>query len=183
MGALAEEAFRELLDEHGILRSSARIEPDRSRSYAVFAQSPLVLLDVEGLKNKASQFFQTKIGLTVDKRYGPDVPQRDAARLVIASDDPACSGTRLCYGRAVERSDLDAAERGDPNVTGMFLLAQRCPTLWLVTYEMDDDRVALTIAAVLASILLGPILAPSGDELFGVRTARLKLEGRTRPYR
>jgi hypothetical protein len=55
--------------------------------------------------------------------------------------------------------------------------------VWLVVRESPDDRVALTLAAILASALLGPVLAPEGDELFGVRTARLKLEGRARPYR
>jgi hypothetical protein len=65
----------------------------------------------------------------------------------------------------------------------MSLLAQRCEVVWLVTFESDDDRVALTIAAILASTLLGPILSPAGDEVFGVRTARMKLEGRPRPYR
>jgi hypothetical protein len=55
--------------------------------------------------------------------------------------------------------------------------------VWLVVREADDDRAALTIAAVLASMLLGPILAPDGREIFGVRTARLKLEGRPSPYR
>jgi hypothetical protein len=65
----------------------------------------------------------------------------------------------------------------------MALLAQRCRTVWLVTRETDDDRVSLGIAAIFASVLLGPILAPTGDELFGVRTARAKLEGQPRPYR
>lgn len=74
----------------------------------------------------------------------------------------------------------------------MSLLAERCKMLWLVMIEgdagasapdPDADRVALTIAAILASSLLGPILSPNGDELFGVRTARLKLERRAQPYR
>jgi hypothetical protein len=55
--------------------------------------------------------------------------------------------------------------------------------VWLVARESEDDRVALTIAAILASSLLGPILTPAGDELIGVRSARMKLEGRARPYR
>ena len=55
--------------------------------------------------------------------------------------------------------------------------------VWLVTRDKEDDRVSLTIAAILASTLLGPILAPEGDAIFGVRTARMKLEGRRAPYR
>jgi hypothetical protein len=32
-------------------------------------------------------------------------------------------------------------------------------------------------------VLLGPILSPDGKEVFGVRTARMKLEGKSAPYR
>lgn len=42
--------------------------------------------------------------------------------------------------------------------------------------DRDDDTLALTLAAILASILLGPILDPRRSELFGVKTARRKLE-------
>ena len=76
----------------------------------------------------------------------------------------------------------------------MGLLARRCKTVWLIargtsappsTRDVNaspDDRVALLIAAVFASVLLGPIL--DGDEIFGVRTARLKLERpAATPYR
>ena len=40
MPLLTEEAFRELLDEHGILRPGALAQPERSRCYAIFAQRP-----------------------------------------------------------------------------------------------------------------------------------------------
>ena len=109
MDPLTEEAFRGLLDDRGLLRSGALAEPDRSAGYAVFAQSPLVRLDIESLKQKASQFFQTKVGLTVDKHYDTELPLRDAARFVIGSGDPSASGTRLVYGRAVDSADLAAA--------------------------------------------------------------------------
>jgi hypothetical protein len=43
--------------------------------------------------------------------------------------------------------------------------------------------VALTLAAIFASVLLGPIVPPKGDRVFGVRTARLELEKKSAPYR
>ncbi len=182
---LTEEAFRELLDDRGLLRSGSLAEPDRRAGYAVFAQSPLVRLDIEGLKQKAAQFFQTKIGLTVDKRYEAAQPLRDAARFVIASDDASSSGTRLAYGRAVDAGDLAAAEEAERAIGtyGLALLAQRCKTIWVIVTEGEHDRVALTLAAILASAFLGPILGPGGQEILGVRSARLKLEGRASPYR
>ena len=185
MDPLTEEAFRGLLDDRGLLRSGALAEPDRIAGYAVFAQSPLVRLDVESLKHKASQFFQTKLGLTVDKHYDAELPLRDAARFVIASGDPSASGTRLVYGRAVDSADLAAAEQAERTIGtyGLALLAQRCKTIWMIATPSDDDRVALTLAAILASAFLGPILGPGGREILGVRSARLKLEGRASPYR
>ena len=127
----------------------------------------------------------TKIGLTVDKDYGDVAPEVDAARLVVSGSDGSASGTRLAYGRAVEPSDLAAAEEAERAIGtyGLAHLAQRCRTIWLVMPETDDDRAALTIAAILASTLLGPILSPGGQEIIGVRSARLKLEGRSSPSR
>ena len=76
----------------------------------------------------------------------------------------------------------EAAERAI-GTCGLALLAKRCKTIWLIATESDDDRVALLLAAILASAFLGPILSPGGQEIIGVRSARLKLEGRASPYR
>jgi hypothetical protein len=183
---MGEDAFRELLDPStGLLRSGALRAPERTTAFTVFAQRPDAALDVAALRTQASRFFATKIGLTVDKQYDAFTPDTDAARIVVSSDDGTASGTRLVFGRPVHPADLVAAEEAEraQNTSGMALLAQRCPTVWLVVREADDDRVSLTIAAIFASVFLGPILSPKGDELFGVRTARMKLEGHARPYR
>lgn len=149
---------------------------------AVFSQQPHPIFDVPRLKQQATRFFAAKLGLTVEKKYpaAAFAPTEDAARVVLATDDGQTSGTRLVFGRARSDGDLGAAEQADSG-GGMALLAQRCPTVWLVVPESDDDRAALTIAAILASVFLGPIL--SSGELFGVRTARMKLESRSSPYR
>ncbi|MBX3262788.1 MAG: hypothetical protein KF782_24125 [Labilithrix sp.] len=185
MSVVGEERFRELLDPGGVLRIGALASPERSAGYTVFAQRSDAALDVAALKAHAARFFDTKLGLTVDKAYRDAPPTTDAARIVLASDDGAASGTRLCFARPTAPADHAAAEAAEraQATHGMALLAHRCPTVWLVVRESDDDRVALTLAAILASALLGPILSPDGDELFGVRTARMKLEGRARPYR
>lgn len=63
-------------------------------------------------------------------------------------------------------------------------LAARCRTVCLVESESDMDRAALCLAALAASILLGPIVPPTGDAIYGVRTAREKLESmRGQAYR
>ncbi|MFO0738986.1 MAG: hypothetical protein U0270_24030 [Labilithrix sp.] len=180
-----EEAFRELLDDRGILRDGAMRAPARTAAFTVFSQAPSPVLDVGALKRQATRFFAAKVGLTTDKRYDHRLPATDAARVVIATNDGSTSGTRLCFGRRSEDADLAAAEEAErqAGTSGMSLLAQRCPSLWMVVFESEDDRVALTIAALFASVMLGPIVGPKGDEIFGVRTARMKLEGRASPYR
>jgi hypothetical protein len=185
MAVLTEGAFRALLDERGLLRRSALAPPDRGRCYAVFAQRPDVRLDVAGLKRQGEQFFATKLGLTVDKRYDDAAPDADVARFVIAGGDGTASGTRLCYGRAADASDFAAAEEAERTMGtyGLALLAQRCKTIWSIVPETEDDRAALTLAAIFASAMLGPIVSPGGLEIYGVRGARLKLEGRSSPYR
>jgi len=183
--ALDEAAFRELLDERGVLRPGARVSPPRDRAFSVFAQRPNAVLEIAALKQQAARFFGAKLGWTVDKDYRGDTPDTDAARIVVATDDGTTSGTRIVFGRPADGADVAAAEEAErtQGTSGMALLAQRCPTLWLVVVDSADDRVALTIAAIFANTMLGPIVAADGKEIFGVRTARLKLEGRATPYR
>ena len=183
--AMPEEAFRELLDDRGIVRSGALSSPALDRTYAVFSQRADAALDVAAIKGQAERFFASRVGLTVDKRYAEVAPEIDAARVVIAGGDGTSSGTRLCYGRPVDAADLLAAEAAERamGTDGLALLAQRCKTIWLLVPEVEEDRAALTLAAIFASHMLGPIMSPGGQELYGVRGARLKLEGRPRPYR
>jgi hypothetical protein len=179
-----EERFRRALDEHGLLRPGQFDPPSPEASFVVFAQRPDARLDLDSLRRNASRFFGARLGLTVEKHYGEVAPETDAARVVLASDDGLTSGTRLCFGRRADLADrarIEAAERA-AGTTGMALLAQRCATVWLVEGG-HEDRVALLVAAIFASVLLGPIVPPRGDEAFGVRTARLRLEGRAAPYR
>jgi hypothetical protein len=181
-----EARFRELLDPSGLVPPGALTAPDRSSAFTVFSQRGDACLDMAGLRQNALRFFATKVGLSVDKRYGERAPASDAARVIVASDDGLAQGTRLCFGRPTEALDLAVVEEAErrQQSSGMALLAARCPTVWLVTTEGgDDDRVALTLAAIFASVMLGPIVPPSGSAAFGVRTARQRLESRAQPYR
>lgn len=182
---MSEDAFRRLLDEKGILRAAALEPPLRWGSYAVFAQRPDARLGLETMKRHSERFFSTKIGITVDKHYDDAPLAVDAAHVVVASDDATAKGTRLCFARPTEQEDLQAAQAAEEaqGTSGLAQLAQRCPMVWLVVPEGEDDRTALTIATIFASTLLGPILSPDGSGIFGVRTARMKLESSTRPHR
>jgi hypothetical protein len=149
-------------------------------AYMIFAQRPDARVEIEAWSAHAERFFATRLGLTAEKRYAPgEVPRTDAARFVIAPEGEA-PGIREASGRPCIEDDLTLAaatdERAGPGGTGLALLARRCQTVWLVERALDPDPLALRLAAILASIFLGPILDTRVPELFGVKTARAKLE-------
>ncbi len=185
-----DERFAALLDDRGVLRAAGALAaPDPA--YRVFGQRPDARCEIGAWRHNAERFFGTTVGLTVDKRYAGSYPDVDAARVVVAPTSGDVGGVRLCYGRRAAGADWDAAERADARAgtTGLGELARRCHVVWLVERQGPEDPTALLLAAIIASVLLGPILdvagasAENAGELFGVRTARLKLEGGSAPYR
>jgi hypothetical protein len=180
-----DEAFRAQLGKDGLLRPDAALTPpDPSQAYVVFAQRPDARLEIAQLRQHAERFFGTTLGLTVPKMYGGEWPETDAATVVLGPSTVP-GGVRLCFGHPRVDAELDAAQAAElrNGFTGMFDLAKRCPTTWLVAVESQIDRTALLLAAIFASVVLGPILSPGGGELFGVRTARAKLEEMGESYR
>jgi len=167
-----EATFRAALDDRGILRPGALASP--SPSFLVFAQRSDAFVDVAAWQGHARRFFATDLGLTTEKRYATPLPTTDAARIVVVCGDE--HGTRLAFARPRTDDDLRQAEAAEARApAGLALLAKRCPTVWLVEAATPDDRIALRIAAILASVLLGPIMPPARDAIFGVKTARLTL--------
>jgi hypothetical protein len=138
----------------------------------VFAQRTDARIELDAWQRHATQFFAARVGLTEEKTSGD-------ATVVIAPDGEK-PGMRRVSGRPREAADLDAAEAADIRAgsPGMSLLARRCGHVWLVESESEGDRLALLLAAILASVVLGPILSRDRQELFGVRTARAKLAQR-----
>jgi hypothetical protein len=124
-------------------------------------------LDVEAWNRQGLRFFATRIALVQ--------PNDRGARLLVSPAGMAAGERRVEPRR---RRDEDIARVDSAKVrkaTGMVDLARRCGDLWEVERASADDRVALTLAAILASLALGPIFDPDAQELFGVKTARTKL--------
>jgi hypothetical protein len=153
--------------------------------YVVFAQRADASIDIAAWNAQAERFFSTRLGLAEDKHYaaGAAAPRRDEARFVIAPAGET-PGIRSARARPCEADDLALAlradERAGPGGTGLALVARRCQTVWLIARALDPDPLALRLAAVLASVLLGPILDVRVPELFGVKTAREKLDAMLR---
>jgi hypothetical protein len=126
-------------------------------------------LDVAAWDGQAQRFFSTRLALLGEAGHG------EARILITPPKEPA--GERVLSVRPRDEADMALAEEAEvrANGGGMVLLARRCHTVWLVARDEEDDRLALRLAMILASVLLGPILDARGPELFGVKTARAKL--------
>ncbi len=142
--------------------TSERMTSEQS-ALRVFSQQPEARVDFEAWRRNAERFCRTALGLAEPARA-------DEARLVLEG------ATRLVRGRPREEADLRDALAAEERsgFTGMYDLARRCGSVWTVERQGPRDRAALLAAAVMASVMLGPIL--TDGELFGVRTARTKLE-------
>jgi hypothetical protein len=173
-----DHEFRSLLDAQGFLRPAALPCPARDEAFTVFAQQPDARVDEGAWRRNAEQFFGLRLGFLVPKKYGSrhSMPPEDATRVILAPGSGEGT-TLLAYGCPAEEDDWALADRIDATqgTTGLALLARRCPTVWRVVGSSKDDPWALKLAAVLATVMLGPIVPPSQTEIFGVRTARQKL--------
>jgi hypothetical protein len=177
-----EEAFRDLVDAHGFLKAPRDLATlGITRAFLVFAQRDDARLEIHFWQQQARRFFDTELGLTIDKAYDQidAMPSIDAARVVVSSPKNAIEATLLCAARPSTAADLALAESIEARhgYTGLSMLAKRCHTVWLVSSsEAGNDRASLLLSAIVASVVLGPIVSPAHDELYGVKTARLKLE-------
>jgi hypothetical protein len=145
--------------------------------YLVFAQRSDARLDVDAWTGQADRFFSTKLGATTPRAPGDLDALADEAEIVVLHGAPP-GEIRRVTSRAATTDDLaraDAAEALHPG--GLALLARRCAHVYEVTRICADDRVALRLAAILASVVLGPIVDPDAVNIFGVKTARSMLQG------
>ncbi|HTQ43094.1 MAG TPA: hypothetical protein VMI75_10095 [Polyangiaceae bacterium] len=133
-------------------------------SLLVFSQSKDATRDVPAWDAHAARFFATRL----------QVGEGDQ---ILVTHAGGTAESRCVIGRAREARELALADEAEARRGGgLGHLARRCPTVWLVERRGDDDLVALRLAAILASALLGPILDARVPELLGVKTARERLE-------
>jgi hypothetical protein len=176
---LDEAAFRELLDPGGLLAPGHEASfPAPDDAYLVFSLRADARFDVAEHARHAERFVRSRLGATVDKRYGDVSPSRDAVRIVLApvAATAFSPGARVCWGRPRSDDDLRRARAAENLGAGLADLAARCPHVWLVEAEGEDDPLALRLATILAGVFLGPILAPHAKALLGPKSARERLE-------
>lgn len=138
-------------------------------SFLVFAQKEGVTLDLPRWQRHARDYFGTTVTA---------VTAGSGHRVSVEGGGLAAAASRGLHLAPRTPEDLAVAERvaAATGGGGLDLLAARCPFVWRIEAQGDDDRASLLLAAVIASVALGPILSPSRCSLFGVRTARERLE-------
>jgi hypothetical protein len=101
-----------------------------------------------------------------------------AENVVLVSPDAEAHGERTVTVREKTAADLDLAEEAERRAGGggLVTVARRCRSVLVVGRVAASDRLALRLAAILASAHLGPIVDPETGEMFGVKTARAKLD-------
>jgi hypothetical protein len=131
-------------------------------AYLVFAQRHDPSPDAVGWDAQARRFFGATLAVS---------PAGD--RLAVTPDGHAVA-SRAVRVRSATEADYALATEAEARMSGggLGLLARRCAMIWEVTREADPDSDALRVAALLASVLLGPIVDAHGPQIFGVKTAR-----------
>lgn len=142
--------------------------------YLVFSQPSLTSLDVGQLARHARRFF----GATFELRGRPEGGEVGELDLALAGAEGAAGASFRARVRRCVRDDYEAAEGAERAgaAGGMGQLARRCAFVWEIERGEAGEAELLRLCAILASVLLGPVMPPEKDTLFGVRGARERAE-------
>ena len=126
-------------------------------------------MDVAAWDAQARRFFGASLTVDASGARGSAVTP--------AGQAPA---ERTVRARSATEEDRALATAAEARMSGggLGLLAQRCPVVWEIVREAEPDPDALRIAAVLASVLLGPIIDAQGRD-GGPRSSASRRRGRS----
>ena len=147
-------------------------------AYAMLAPELTSMLAAERLRHQAQRFFRIDLDLLTKKRYpGGGFPRVDRACFSITHDGDTreVEVITMPKERAPEIA-LAAVEAADAVRAGFEALVARTQRVWQVPAANADDPYPLALTLVLASVFLAPVMPPGGGTVFGVKTARLRLE-------
>jgi hypothetical protein len=142
--------------------------------YLVFSQQRSTSPDVGQLARHARRFF----GATFELREQGEGGDMRAVVITLSGAKGEAGAPIFARVRACHEGDYEAADRAEiaGKAGGMARLARRCPFVWEVDEGAGGRAEVLRLCAILASVLLGPVMPPEGDTLFGVRGARERAE-------
>jgi hypothetical protein len=153
-------------------------------AWSLFAPDPDSRFDEARWRNQAEKFFRATLALATPKRYpGGGWPVADAGAIDVRPRTGGEPTRVLVVAFPIDRAPAlrAAAEAGARAIggAGMDSLVARARRVWQVAVAPlagDDARAPLVLTAVLASVLLGPVVPPGGGTIFGVKGARERLE-------
>ncbi len=142
--------------------------------YLVFSQQSLTSLTAASFVPNARRFF----GASFEIRERRDEAGRAEVVLVVSGANGTPGVPVHARVRPAGGGDYEAAERAEVagKAGGMARLARRCPFVWELERGAGGEAETLRLCAILASVLLGPVMPPEGDTLFGVKGARERAE-------
>jgi hypothetical protein len=160
--AHVQRVFRDGKDE-----SARTAQGDDDVTYLVFSQEsggP----PHDRLATNAGRFFASTLELL-------EQTDESMSLRLVGARPPLRAQFRLTW-RATTRDDRMAARDAEARgrAAGMSALAEKCAQVWTIEAAGEEgasDAAFLTLAAICASVALGPVLPPDGSTLFGVRGA------------
>lgn len=170
-------------DEHGWTTGAVTPFPV-AEAWTLLSPEPDARVDAARWAHQAATFFRARLAVVQDKRYpAGTLPLADCVEIDVACRAEDAS-TRvlvitLPIGRAPDAEKAAAAGARAIGGAGFDALLPRTRRVWQVRERIDgagDARAPLLVAAVLASVLLAPVVPPGGGTIFGVKGARSRLE-------
>ena len=164
----------------GILKPLA---PGEAWSLLAPEASPRV--EAERWAHQAETFFRTKVAVVQAKRYPSGaLPMTDALSVDVSRKGDQQATRVLVITVPIDRAP-DVRERAALGVqaiggAGFDALTAKAKRVWQVEAKPGDGgdpRASLALAAVLALVLLAPVVPPEEVSIFGVKGARQRLEG------
>jgi hypothetical protein len=144
-----------------------------TEAYSVLSPEAISRVEPARWSQQARTFLDAVVAVEGD-------PISDTFELTVAP--PAGEATRVMVASfpiAETPEIVAAAERGVAAIggAGMDALVARAQRVWQIANRVDGDpRAPLVAAALLAMVLLGPIVPPDEATIYGVRGARVRLE-------
>lgn len=137
-------------------------------AYWVLSPEPIARVDPQRWAHQARTFLDAEVSA-----HGDLVS--DTIELTV---EPASRVTVMTFPIDVCPEVIAAANRAVDAIggAGMDVLVARAQRVWQIPRSVEGDRRApLVVAALLASVLLGPIV--DGEAIYGIRGAKLRLQG------
>ncbi len=164
----------------GLGWAEGKVDPIEPRfAHNLLSPEPSARVDLARWAHHARVFFRADLSLAIDKRYPSGTePIADVIDLRVVPHGHEPSTVRVITV-PIDRAPLvvEVARRGAAAIggAGFDALIPRARRAWQVV--VDDTRTIpeLLVAAVLASVLLAPVVPSDGGRIFGVKGCRERL--------